>query len=109
MRHRSQSVYNASEFCAVYARLLALFCLLFVSVAPGRAESALQAQRELEVHLKGDEISSPDVQWEMRRELASLMQQAGFRLVWRGSADPPSNGGAFQLVIVELRGVCAPI
>jgi hypothetical protein len=91
----------------MYARPLASWCLLCVSVSTGWSESAPPATSELEVHLKGDDASSPDVLWEMQHELSLLMQNAGFRLVWRGSGDPPSSGGAAHLVIVELRGPCS--
>jgi hypothetical protein len=90
----------------MYARLLATFCLLFVIVSAARADSGVLASDALEVYIKGQETSTPDVLAAMNRELNALMETAGYRVIWRGAADPPSSAGAENLVIVELRGVC---
>ncbi len=90
----------------MYARLLALCCLLYVSTSTGRAESTATAGSELEVYLRGDAGSSAVVLSEMTRELASLMQHAGFRISWRRANDPSSPSGAAHLVVVDLRGTC---
>jgi hypothetical protein len=90
----------------MYARLLALCCLLYVSTSAGRAESASAAGSELEVYLRGDAGSSSVVLGEMTRELDSLMQQAGFRISWRRANDVSSPGGAANLIVVDLRGAC---
>jgi hypothetical protein len=91
----------------MYARLLALFGLLCVSTSMGRSESSLPAGSEVEVYLKGDTGSSPEVLGEMTRELAALMQRAGFRVLWRHPNDQSPSGGAAHLIMVELRGTCA--
>jgi len=90
----------------MYARLLATVCLLFAMLSAARADSAVPASDALEVYLKGGEASTPDVLAAMNRELNALMETAGYRVIWRGAADPPSSSGAENLVIVELRGVC---
>ena len=90
----------------MYARLLATLCLLFVILCAARADSDVPASGTLEVYLKGQEASTPDVLAAMSRELNSLMQTAGYRVVWRSAADPPAGAGAEELVIVELRGLC---
>ena len=41
----------------------------------------------------------------MKRELARLMQSAGYALEWSGPQDPKIDTGAF-LAVVELRGDC---
>jgi len=90
----------------MYARQLAMLGLLCVSTSLGWSESTLPAGSEVEVYLKGD-IGAPDVLGEMNRELASLMQRAGFRIVWRHANDQSSSNGAAHLIMVELRGTCA--
>jgi hypothetical protein len=90
----------------MYARLLATLCLLFVILSAARADSGVPASDVLEVYIKGQEASTPDVLAAMNRELNALMETARYRVMWRGAADPPSSTGAEHLVIVELRGVC---
>ena len=89
----------------MYARLLATLCLLPVSTFFAQADSAVPTGATLEVYVKGQEASTPDVLRAMNRELDALMLPAGFRVVWRGAGDPPS-AGAERLVMVELRGIC---
>jgi hypothetical protein len=91
----------------MYARLLATLCLLPVSTLFAQADSAVPTGGTLEVYVKGQDASTPDVLNAMSRELSVLMQPAGFRVVWRGISDPPSSTGAEHLVMVDLRGVCA--
>ena len=90
----------------MYARLLATLCLLPVSTFFAQADSAVPTGATLEVYLKGQEASTPDVMRAMNRELEALMLPAGFRVIWRGASDPPSASGAEHLVMVDLRGVC---
>ena len=90
----------------MYARLMATICLLFVISSAARADSAVPASDALEVYIKGQEASTPDVLAAMNRELNGLLDAAGYRVIWRGAADPPSSAGVENLVIVELRGVC---
>jgi hypothetical protein len=90
----------------MYARLLAMLCLIFVSLSTARADSVVPASDALEVYVKGQEFSTPDILAAMSRELNTLMEPAGYRVIWRGTANPPSSSGAENLVIVELRGVC---
>ncbi len=90
----------------MYARLLATLCLLPVSTFFAQADSAVPTGATLEVYVKGQEASTPDVLRAMNRELEALMLPAGFRVIWRGASDPPSTSGAEHLVMVELRGVC---
>jgi hypothetical protein len=90
----------------MYALLLATLCLLPVSILFAQADSVVPAGETLEVYVKGQESSTPDVMRAMNREVDALMLPAGFRVVWRGAGDPPSAAGAEHLVMVELRGVC---
>ncbi len=90
----------------MYARLLAMFCLLFVSNFTARADSTIPMGPTLEVYVKGGQGSTPDVLAAMSRELDVLMQTAGFRVVLRGTDDAATSGGAEHLVLVELRGLC---
>lgn len=90
----------------MYAPLVVMLCLFFVSLSAARADSVGPASDALEVYVKGQEFSTPDVLAAMSRELNTLMETAGYRVIWRGAADPVSAAGAENLVIVELRGVC---
>jgi hypothetical protein len=90
----------------MYARHLAMFCLLSVSTFTARADSGSPLGTTLEVYVKGGQASTPDVLAAMSRELYALMQTAGFRVIMRGTDDFPTNGGAEHLVLVELRGLC---
>jgi hypothetical protein len=92
----------------MYARLMATLCLLPVSTSFASADSAPLAGTALEVYIKGDDASTPDVLAAMERELGTVMQSAGFRVIWRSVSNPPSTAGAENLVMVELRGVCMP-
>jgi len=93
----------------MYARFLASFCLLCVSISTGRSETIAPATSELEVYVKGDDASSPDVIWAMQREMAPLMENAGFHVSWHTSSDPASSGAAQHLIMVELRGSCSAV
>ncbi len=90
----------------MYARLLAMLCLLFVTSSAALADSGVPASGTLEVYMKGQEATTPDVLAAANRELEALMETAGYRVVWRYAAEQPSGMGAENLVIVELRGVC---
>ena len=91
----------------MYARLLATLCLLPVSTLLAQADFDVPTAATLEVYVKGQDASTPDVLNALNRELSALMQPAGFRVVWRGLSDPPSGDAAEHLVVVDLRGVCA--
>lgn len=94
--------------CAMYARLMATLCLLTLSTLSARADSSVPAGTALDVYVKGQEGSTPDVLAALNHELTALMRTAGFRVLLRAAGDPPSSAGAEHLVIVELRGVCMP-
>jgi len=90
----------------MFARLMATFCLLFVSIFIARADSSIPIGTTLEVYVKGGQASTPDVLDAMSRELDALMRTAGFRVILRGTDDSATSGGAEHLVLVELRGLC---
>jgi hypothetical protein len=43
----------------------------------------------------------------MKREVSSLMQAAGYRVVWRDPRAPGATGETSELVVLDLRGSCA--
>ncbi len=71
----------------MYARFLALFCLLCVSVSTGRSESIAWAGAPLEVYLKSDLNASAPVLDAMKTELIALMRGAGYTLEWWDSSN----------------------
>ncbi len=76
------------------ARLLATFCLVF-GCASADAES------DLVVYLKADANQPAAPIAQMKRELATLMQSAGYRVQWGGESN------SSFLVVVQLNGTCA--
>jgi hypothetical protein len=91
----------------MYARLLALFGLLFVSTSLVRSESTFPTGAAVEVYLRGDSASAANVLDEMNRELAILMQHAGFRIIGLHGNDQSPSGEADHVIVVDLRGACA--
>ena len=91
----------------MYARLLALFGLLFVSTSLVRSESTFPTGAAVEVYLRGDSASAANVLDEMNRELAILMQHAGFRIIGLHGNDQSPSDEAAHVIVVELRGACA--
>jgi hypothetical protein len=89
----------------VFALLLALLCLLITVVSPGSAASPRPATAKLTVYLKTEATQSVRPLGSLKRELARLMQTAGYELEWRGPQDSRVDTGAF-LAVVELRGDC---
>ena len=92
----------------MFARLLATFCLVLGVVVPvSSAQSAGVTDATLVVYLRtgGGQPAAPLA--EMKREVASLMSQAGYRMEWR-SLDGPrgEEGDASMLVVLELNGSC---
>lgn len=80
------------------ARLLGLFAALSMSAAVGDPQSTIA------VYLKAG-ASNPATLEYMKRELAQLMQPAGFVLEWGDAGGPPQAADA-QLVVLELDGAC---
>jgi hypothetical protein len=90
----------------MFARHLAVFCLIFAGLSPARAQYSGSLDPELVVYLgTGNGQSAATLKY-MRQELTSLMHQAGYRLVLRDLHDR-DNADAETLVIVELNGSCA--
>jgi hypothetical protein len=90
----------------VFARLLAAFCLINLAVVPCRAESHDPANSELVLYLRSDLPQSLHTVDIMKSEVASLMQSAGYRVVWRDAQNKPDSTAA-NLVVVHLQGACA--
>jgi len=83
----------------MFARLLALFAALSVSAAVG------DPQTTIAVYLKPGAADAATLEY-MKRELAVLMQSAGFVLEWPDADRIPQTGDA-QLVVLELDGACS--
>ncbi len=89
------------------ARLLATLCLVFSCVPVSSAQSAASPDAELVVYLRtgGNQPAAPLAQ--MKRELSSIMHQAGYRVEWRSlDQDRGADADARQLAVLELNGVC---
>src|SRR5580658_8592258 len=89
----------------MFARLLALCCLSISVFSPGWAASPRPVTAKLAVYLKTQPSQPLRPMDSMKRELARLMQTAGYRLEWRGPQDANIDTSAF-LAVVELRGDC---
>jgi len=86
----------------MYAHKWALCCLITVTSFP-----AFAADTNVEVLLQNSGVLPELMLREMKLELSSLMVPAGYEIHWRGTpASPAAIRG--DLVVVELRGSCAP-
>jgi hypothetical protein len=84
------------------ARILPLFCLALVGVAP-----ALPENHALVVYLSPSAARDTVVQAYMRREAAALMQSAGYALEFRDRHARRSGDSAPNIAFVELTGACS--
>ena len=91
----------------MYARLLALVCLIIVSACMMCAESASATADDIALYFRVDPASSPASLLEMKQELNALMQQGGFRIEWRDLRSGQRDADAAHVAVVEFRGVCA--
>ena len=83
----------------MFARPLALFCLIATSVAAAEGP-------QLVVYL-GHSADQPQTPLRhLKRELVSLMAQAGYNVVWR-DLKGSREGYSSDLVVAELRGTCS--
>jgi hypothetical protein len=86
----------------MYAHSWALCCLVTVTSFP-----AVAAEARVEVLLQSTGGPPDLILSEMKVELNSLMERAGFAVQWRGAqASTAAVNG--DLVVVELRGSCEP-
>jgi len=90
----------------MFARLLALVCLLQFGLSTGRSEPALPADHELVVYLRAGEFRASPSLPSMQHEVNALMQAAGYRVDWRIAGESSGDVEAEALVVVELRGAC---
>jgi hypothetical protein len=87
----------------MYARLLAIACLLSCSVLSGRAEALSPRGTTVGVFLRVDANASSLSLEAMRLELRNLMYPTGVDLVWTNAQN---SARAERLVVVTLRGNC---
>jgi hypothetical protein len=86
------------------AWLFALVCLFHTDACPGRTPLP---STQLAIYLTANTAQPPATVEYMKRELAPVLQNAGYRLTWNDPKHPDLIGQASTLVILELRGVCA--
>lgn len=89
------------------ARLLATLCLVLICVPLSSAQSAASQDAELVVYLRtgGNQPAAPLAQ--MKRELGTLMHQAGYRVEWRSlDANRAQDADASLLAVLDLTGIC---
>ena len=88
----------------MFARLLALVCLGGFGIVTCRSEPVTLPNRKVVVYLQ-DEASQPaGPVAAMKREVASLLTEAGYSVEWRQHGNSTETDGF--LTVVELRGVC---
>jgi hypothetical protein len=88
----------------MYARYLALFCLLPLSIASGA--SLPDAREDVVVYLKPAAGLSAFVLEEAKTELASVMRGAGAHIVWWESEWSRSSV-AGTLIVADFTGTCS--
>lgn len=95
--------YNPLKVCAMSAWFLALCCLL------SSDQSLLRTgppSTDILVYL-AVEANQPAIPVNyMKRELSTLMQAAGFRVIWGDIHNPGKDGQVSNLVVLQLHGVC---
>ncbi len=85
------------------ARLLALVCLLYVSVSAVRAQAL--ASGDVAVYLKTGDSHSGRVLDHMKSDLEALMRSVGVDMRWWNSQQEKSTS-VDRLVVLELHGTC---
>ena len=89
------------------ARLLATLCLVVGCVPVSSAQSAASTDAELVVYLRTGGNQPPAPLAQMKRELISIMHQAGYRVEWRSlDTARAADADAPLLAVLELNGVC---
>jgi len=87
----------------MYARHLATFCLLYVSIASG---SDLEVGSSVVVYLKpADSLSTAAIS-ETKAELAILLRAIGTRVIWWDAEKSPS-GTDHVLIVADFTGTCS--
>jgi hypothetical protein len=89
----------------MFARLLALVCLLQFGLRLGRSEPVIPSDRQLVVYLHAGTFQTSPSLPHMQREVNALMKAAGYRVDWRVAGES-SDTEADSLVVMELRGIC---
>jgi hypothetical protein len=87
----------------MYARLLATFCLLCVSIASG---SDLEVGKSVVVYLKPADGLSAAALGETKSELATLLRGMGTRVTW-WDAEQSRFGTDQTLIVADFTGTCA--
>lgn len=87
----------------MFARLLALACLLSCSALTVRSEHLPGARATVGVYFKTGAAASNLSLHTMRNELEEIMQPAGLDLDWLGVGDSTT---ASRVIWVELKGAC---
>ncbi len=90
----------------MFARHLAVFCLLFAGLSPVWSQESGSPDPELVVYLGTGSLQSAAPLKYMRQELPSLMQQAGYSLAVRDLNDRDNSEAEF-LTVVHLNGNCS--
>jgi hypothetical protein len=87
----------------MYARHLATFCLLCVSIASG---SELEVCNDVVVYLKPADGLSAAAIAETKFELAFLLRAIGTRVIW-WDAEKSQSGTDQTLIVADFTGTCA--
>ena len=88
----------------MFAWLFALVCLFHSAASPGGGDLP---SAKLSIYLTVDSAQPRAPVETMKRELAGILGNAGYRVVWEDLNHPDRTAPAPTLVLLELRGVCA--
>jgi hypothetical protein len=91
----------------MFARILVvLVCFLGAVLRPGLAEPVNPPHRKLVVYLKTAAGQPQPPADEMKREVDSLMEDAGYSVSWRSPGDFGQDEGDAVVIVSEFQGIC---
>ena len=91
----------------MYARILVvLVCFIGAVLRPGLAEPVNPPHRKLVVYLKTAPGQPQPPTDEMKREVDTLMEGAGYTVSWRYPGDFGQDEGDAAVIVSEFQGIC---
>ncbi len=87
-------------------RLATIGCVLSAALCFGQTEPVSPLDRKVVVYLRAGLVQPAQPTLEMKREVNSSMESAGYNVSWRTAGGAASDIVDATLVVLELRGSC---